>query len=420
MGGPSGIPGAMNRPTGIQETDSLKDFHRAMAVQATSQQVAEFQALVKETDGAKAKVQAFIAQQKNGAAATESNAEINESLQRTRTDTQKFVAEFSAAQKSGLKDSVKKLNKADSDLDADQKKLDAILQNATRSNAEAASRGENLAKSLDDFSDQQLALGREMNIILAQGSDQTFRLAESKNPVVLKDQTFVVVTSGALTQTAAAEGRRTFRFEMDSDLTNMQEGLTEILRTQFRKEAECGESLTIRQAMIVSASPASSLSLLLHYERWLCSRGPGSSGAQELAEGDGSVDLKITPVVAKANSLTFKTEISRMGASGVMAESLRSGDLGDDLRDKLNQAMTAAVLAGANFPNVLPPAVRDLAELQSAKFQDAGGGKLGIALEGRLEASDEQINAMATQLNQAAMANGTAKNSDAIPQLKQR
>jgi hypothetical protein len=30
-----GIPGGSNRPTGIDEKDALKDFHQALAVQAT-------------------------------------------------------------------------------------------------------------------------------------------------------------------------------------------------------------------------------------------------------------------------------------------------------------------------------------------------------------------------------------------------
>src|SRR4029077_19129277 len=36
-GGASGIPGATNRPTGVDEKDDLKDFHHALAVQATTQ-----------------------------------------------------------------------------------------------------------------------------------------------------------------------------------------------------------------------------------------------------------------------------------------------------------------------------------------------------------------------------------------------
>lgn len=47
-GAGGGVPGANNRPTGVDEKDTLKDFHRALAVQATSQQITEFQALLTE------------------------------------------------------------------------------------------------------------------------------------------------------------------------------------------------------------------------------------------------------------------------------------------------------------------------------------------------------------------------------------
>ena len=56
-GGISGI----SRPTGVDEKDSLKDFHQALALQATSQQFAEFQAMVKSTEAAQAELQSFSA-----------------------------------------------------------------------------------------------------------------------------------------------------------------------------------------------------------------------------------------------------------------------------------------------------------------------------------------------------------------------
>jgi len=55
-GGISGI----SRPTGVDEKDSLKDFHQALAVQATSQQIAEFQSLLKGTEAAQAELQLFL------------------------------------------------------------------------------------------------------------------------------------------------------------------------------------------------------------------------------------------------------------------------------------------------------------------------------------------------------------------------
>ena len=54
-----GVPGATSRPTGLDEKDALKDFHQALAIQATSEQIAEFQEIIKATNAAKDKVATF-------------------------------------------------------------------------------------------------------------------------------------------------------------------------------------------------------------------------------------------------------------------------------------------------------------------------------------------------------------------------
>jgi hypothetical protein len=91
-----------------------------------------------------------------------------------------------------------------------------------------------------------------------------------------------------------------------------------------------------------------------------------------------------------------------------MGESLRSGDLGQELRDKLTHSILSAVPVGENFQKYLPPAAREFAILQDAKFQDTGVGKLRVILDGQLELSDGQVNLMASQLNEAKFAQGTA------------
>jgi hypothetical protein len=151
-GGSGGIPGGSSRPTGVDEKDSLRDFHHALAVQATSEQTAEFQALVKETEAAKDKLRAFAQPQGKAGAESEtaSGAELDQMLHRVRTDSQKFVDGFSSTQKSGLKDLLKKLGKADSDLQNEEKRLNETLA-ANRVESVVASLGEGLTKSLKSF-----------------------------------------------------------------------------------------------------------------------------------------------------------------------------------------------------------------------------------------------------------------------------
>lgn len=408
--GGGGIPGASNRPTGVDQKDDLKDFHRAMAVQATSQQISEFQALVKETDVAKTKLAAFVQAQRNtgtGAQPRLNRAEVDQSLELARRDSQEFVEGFSAAQKSGLKDMLKKLSKADSDLEVDVRKLNEALQPCNTAAAAPDSRGDSLTKSLADFSHQQLALGREMGMTLAQGSDLTFNLPEVKSPVSLGDQTVALPVSGKLSQIATLGAQRTFKLQIVADLSELQRNTSDLLRSQLSQGRTCGERLTLRDASIAPAAPATVVTLRLHYERWSCLQALGQ-GWQELAEGEGSVQVKLSPAVDQANSPKLSAEFFRIDASGAMEQSLRSGELGDELREKLSQSMLAVMRAGVNFEKVLPPAVRDLAFIQSAKFEDSGIGRMAVAFDGQMQISDAQANTMASQLNQALFVESAA------------
>lgn len=404
-----GMPGGSNRPTGVDEKDTLKDFHRALAVQATTEQIAQFQALVKVSDAAQASLTAFL-QQQSQVRPTGSGAiavQIDQLLQNLRADNQKFVDGFSAAQKSGLKELLKKLGKAGSDLEANQHRFDESLDTKGITNTGIQAQGDSLAKSLTDFSNQDLVLGREMGIVLAASSDETFELPEVKNSVLIGKQTIVVPLSGDLSQFASRSGQRTFNLRRVIDLSDLQEKITELLRAQTDSRDACGEHLAVREAMISSSTPASILTLVLHYERRSCLKVGGQSGWQELAEGDGSVEMKLTPVVEKAN-VKVVSEFSKINASGLMNESLRSGILGEELREKLSQGMLTILETGVKFQGTLPLAIRDIATVQSAKFKDIGIGKLGVVLEGQLDLSDEQVSHLVSELNQAQFAQGTA------------
>jgi hypothetical protein len=405
------VPSGPGRPDGVDEKDTLKDFHQAMAVQATSEQIAEFQLLVKSTETAKTRLQTFAQQRAKTSTVSDpvvSGAEIDKSLESVRADSKKFVAGFSEPQRSGLKDITKRLDKADSDLEQEEKKLDQSLQAPNAAGAEVEAHAETLSKALTDFSNQQLALGREMGVVLASGDDVTFNLTTVKSPVNLGNRTLTVPVSGALSQVSVEGGQRTFKLQMIANLSDLQQNITEILRTQLGSGGVCGERLAVRQATIASSSPASVLVLQLHYERWSCIRTLGQSTSNELAEGEGSVEIKLTPTVEKSNSLKLATEYSRIDANGMMGESLRSGDLGDELREKVGQSILSAMQPGMDFKATLPPAVQNSAVAQSAKFQDAGAGELSVVIEGQLEASNDQVNLMASQLNQTLAAQGTA------------
>jgi hypothetical protein len=391
---------AYSRPDGVDEKDSLQDFHHVLAVQATSQQIAEFQALVKATDAAKSALQTFTehdAREKNTSA--ESDTPLDQAWQSVRNQNQHFEEGFSAAQRDGLKEILKRLDKAESDAEQERTKLDQSLQ--AGNSQEVSSRDESLGRTLTEFSNEQLALGREMSIVVANAQDLAFNLHAVKAPVTIQGRAVAVTVSGALTQIEEQNGQRTFHLELDEDLSDLQQNIGALLNAEFSKVSPCGERLAVRQAMLTPSAPSSLLVLRLHYERWSCVRLYGQTTSNELAESDGTVEVKLTPAVGGANSLKLNSEFGRIDASGMFADSLRSGDLGDDLRDKISTSVLAALRAGTEFKTTLPAALQNSAAIQSAQFRDAGAGVLNVVLEGKTQISNEQVSLLASQLNQA-------------------
>ena len=83
--------GGISRPSGVDEKDSMKDFHQALALQATSQQIAEFQGLIKSTETAQAEVQALLQQlrKENGAASFGHREPLDHALESVRIGNKK-------------------------------------------------------------------------------------------------------------------------------------------------------------------------------------------------------------------------------------------------------------------------------------------------------------------------------------------
>src|SRR3984885_5164362 len=244
-GGETSVPGGglsgYSRPSGVKEEDSLRDFHEAMAVQATSQQTVEFQALVKSTEAAKAVLKEFQEklQKENGAAEPADRKALDQALENVRNGNKKFQLGLSPEQKSGLKDIAKRVGKADSDLEQEQKRMDQSVE-AKAAGPEVAAHAESLGKALAEFSDQQLALGREMSITLANGQDLAFTLPAVDHPVSIANQTISVPVSGRLEQIAAEGSQRTFKLELSADLSELQQHVTELLRAQLDRAENCG------------------------------------------------------------------------------------------------------------------------------------------------------------------------------------
>ncbi len=404
-GGASGTGGggisAITRPYGVDEKDNLKDFKDILALQATSQQTSQFQTLVRATETARSELQAFLqalaAKQGTGESAPPEH--VGAAIEKVSTDTRAFQETFSNIQKNGLKEQVKRLAKADTSLEQGENAFDLSLR-LKSPGADLIARAESLDKALADQYNQLVALGRAMSILSASGDDVAFTLPKVNKSVTLNGLTIVVPISTELRQTAVAADQRTFKLETILDLSDLQQNITPLLRDQLARDRNCRERIVIRQAWLTPATPASLLVLRLHYERWLCSGGTGQGATSELAESDGMVEIRLTPAVDPSGALKMSAAFGRIDAPAVLADALRNDSLGDDLREKLAQAVLSATVAASDLKTILPPALQNSVLLQKVKFQNLGAGALSLVSEGQAEISKGQADQLASQIKQ--------------------
>jgi hypothetical protein len=165
--------GAARAPAGASSTDDLKNFKRAVALQASPDQVIQFQRLTKSTQAARKSAQDLLqlAQNASKPNLVHSTNPLGSALEEAQTDNENFLRSFSAVQKSGLKDVTKKLGKANSDVTKRSKALTRDLERSRVAGQQISGIAEKLDKALSDFQARQLAIGSEMGIP-SEGSSQ--------------------------------------------------------------------------------------------------------------------------------------------------------------------------------------------------------------------------------------------------------
>jgi hypothetical protein len=416
----TGISGGVvgNRPDGVSEKDDLKDFHRALAIQATAEQRAAFakiaqyaQASIDQLKTFRESLQASPASSPVVVASTvvasirDRAATLDQAVENARGSNRNFLASFSAKQKSGLQDTTKKLEKADSELDKQIKTLNQIVQTPKPDAEQISSSSAGLDKALASFQNEQLALGREMSILFDAGQGVTFSLPAVTNSIDMAGQPIAFPTSGAVSRISAGNGQNLFNLKVVADLSDLQQNITGILRSKVTRSPRCGERIEVLEATLTPLEPASQIVAKLHSERWVCMTG---QSPMEVAGGDAEIEVKLTPSVEPATGLHLVPEITRVEAEGLLRDSLRSGDLGVALRDQIAASILSALQKGADLKATLPPAAQQSATLQNALFQDDGADQLSLVLDGKLQFSDEQTQQFAAQLKQrlAAQAQG--------------
>ncbi len=225
-----------NTSGGVDEKDGLKGFHQAIALQATAEQTAEFQAVVKSAAAASGEFEELrktLESGSDGAAASERTAALRGAIERARMDCRKFVEGFSAAQKAGLRESAARVLKAEAEL-GEQEKIPGG-NGADAKAGGAASLEQGIGTALANFRKEEDGLAVEMGILQIEGGqDVAFRIPAYKSSVKIGGLPVEVTTSAVILRSGSAGGENIFRVVTTSDLTDLQQNMLEILRAGIR------------------------------------------------------------------------------------------------------------------------------------------------------------------------------------------
>ncbi len=401
-------PRTTSDPPALQPSDEteMEVFRHALAAQATPAQVSAYLSLVKSTRivvGQFEDVRTLLDDESARAQWPAEKAAFDESLEKARTLNKAFLQGFSEQQKAALKPVTAKLIRADYRLADRAKTLDAKIADLTTEKGELISSSHKTEEALTEFREQQRVLGKEMYALPDSAEEQPiFTMPPSTNSVTIGSQMIVVSTSGKISSIPATNIDHLVHLQMSANLGGLQQSMTRILQSQLAHSAPCGEQLAIQQAVVGTSSPTTDVWVQLHFERWVCPSGPAPKTPMEVMEANGTMTVKIIPKVDKDGSLSILTQIEKVEATGMLAEMLRSGPLGDAVVEKIKNGFVTALQNSLKLNAVLLSLGPDSAAIESAEFvRDADGGTLAIALDGHLHLSGDQVTALNGQRSES-------------------
>ncbi len=172
-GGGRGGSGGQSTMPGSGDNAAADDFHRAVALQATDDQRAQFQTVGKNTATARKLALQLVEdlRQSVGKPAASPNQQAQAAALKTAIDnatnaTHVFLESFDKEQTSGLKDPIKKLNKAGENVESKWKALTRELEKpqANGNDPKLSGAADELVRALDEYASRQAALGTQMGI----------------------------------------------------------------------------------------------------------------------------------------------------------------------------------------------------------------------------------------------------------------
>jgi hypothetical protein len=142
---------------------SIHDFKLALAVQADPDQTAQYLALAKNTEAARKQAHE-LQQLAVGADVSKQAGDFKAAIEQTSSDNQDFVHSLNKAQKTLLKELVKKYEKADSELAKQSKSFSQEVASGKIDGPQLTAAAQKFEKALGDVQSQQKSLADEMGI----------------------------------------------------------------------------------------------------------------------------------------------------------------------------------------------------------------------------------------------------------------
>ena len=142
--------------------------------------------------------------------------------------------------------------------------------------------------------------------------------------------------------------------------------------------------------MLAPAAPSGLLTANVHYERFGCAKVLGKEAVKRLVGGNAVVEVNLTPS-AQENRIVLTAQTRKIDADGSLGELLHSGSFGDSIRQKIAASIESAIQKSANLKSALPPAIENVAALQTVQFADGGAGRLWLTIAGEVRLSTEQF-----------------------------
>lgn len=399
IGGGGAVPG-INTPAGVDEKDALQGFHRAMALQATAEQTVEFSALVRKTETASSRLDELERRLQASSTSAGNPADlgarvdsVRQAIDAARTENSKFLGELTPAQKTGLKELTAKLMKAEVELGEQEKALEP-----SGDVRELAAHIDGLRKALANFRAEQDSLSVEMGVVISgQADEAAFVIPGRKSSITIGGESVGVITSAVVRRPGVSDGD-TYKVDVTTDLAELQENIGTILAATSNKDDRCGERIRVQEATITPELPSVTAMIRIHYERWVCS--PGYGGTREMTEGNAAVTMKLVAAIGGDGRVQISAEDVEVEADQFLVDLLKSGALGQELREKIAATVATAI---ADVKTSLPP-VGNAAIARSVRFESLREGELSAVVSGQLQMSPEQAKIFGEQLKERATA----------------